>query len=230
MSQLTPAQELERRLAALRAPKPTNNSASEIAEAPTPPAAKAALTSLEAPKSFEEPPQVETKNISDDDVERYLASFSAPSTLPTTTPHPASNDDQGLNAALASYESLAPSFTSAIEVTFLNPAKLAGPSRTEDEDEQLVRMLRDELSIENAHGKDREARVSEWEKRMQGLEGVVPGSGGTTGAAVSSSQLGEAPKAVDLDEFKKGARDSDEESEEESEKDSESEKSDEESD
>ncbi|KAK4696528.1 hypothetical protein P7C70_g8365, partial [Phenoliferia sp. Uapishka_3] len=233
---MTPQQELERRLAALRATAKVHTSQ---------PATQSSLTAqlelLDVPESLSPHPVIETKNISDDDVhtfptipsaepqthltpiptcqvEAYLASFSTPSTLPSTTEPPSA--DHRLNAALASYESIAPSFATPIEVSFYNPSLAAGPTRSEDEDEKLIRMLSEELSIEKAHGGavDEDGETM-WGKRLEGLKGVVVG-----GMDPGKLGPGEAPAPVEVQDFRD---DSDSESEKSS---KDSEKSDEDED
>lgn len=224
--------ELERRLAALRAPKPSSKP-SPVPTPSSPPPASTLLETLDPPTSFTPPhPHIETKNVSDEEVrslplslpllssltpghlqvERYLSSFSSPpSSLPIST-------SPRLNRALDTYESLLPAL-GPIEVTFA-PRVGDGPGRSEDEDEALMARLRDELTLEKAHGDGSEG----WEKRMEGLRGVVVG--GTTGGGGTGEEggMGEAPRAVDVGDFRDESDDeSGSEKSEESERDSEEE-------
>ncbi|KAL8280479.1 hypothetical protein RQP46_007127 [Phenoliferia psychrophenolica] len=193
-----PQELLRQRLAALRAPIPpkvnnNNNNKSEVpppSSSVPPDSTRFPSPSLPSPPG-PSPPAIETKHISDDDVEAYLSSFSPPSTLPAPPPP---TTDRALNAALSSYERLAPAFVSPIEVSFASP----GVSRTEDEDEALIHRLRDELSIENAHAQDDEDGVAGWGRRLEGLKGVVVGGSVEPGGMGP----GEAPDPVGVEDFR----------------------------
>lgn len=94
---------------------------------------------------------------------------------------------------------------SPIEVFYAAPPP-ASERSTADED-ALVARLRDELSLESAHGK--QDPVGGWEKRLKGLQGVV------AGPAKAGAGLGAPPQATEVGELRAEGRDSDDSSESE---------------
>ncbi|ORY82894.1 hypothetical protein BCR35DRAFT_303516 [Leucosporidium creatinivorum] len=211
--------ELAKRLAALRSSraKPT---------APSDDSATARLSALDPPTDEEAAHSVPiaTKNV-DDEVARYLslASASTPSTIP-----PPSND-RHLNAALNSLESAAPAFASPIEVSFAGPPPPGSVAlRTDDEDAALIRRLQDELSVEESvrrrGGGGEEGGIEGLEERLRKVKEFrsVDGSGrrDVKDEEKEQADLGQAPGAVELEEFEKArarrrGRDSDDDSESE---------------
>ncbi|KAI5479502.1 hypothetical protein MNV49_003444 [Pseudohyphozyma bogoriensis] len=229
--------DLAQRLAKLRSPpkpKPPPATESDV---------EAILASLDPPEDGDEEwVPVELKNVSDDEVARYLseAASSVPSTLPSSTSSlPPPSNDRNLNAALESYEALAPAFASPIEVSFMNPNSNPGGvgSRTEEEDEALMARLRDELRVEDEQRGEEEGEMSALEKRLIGLKGfrVKEGSKGMVGGEGRKEEgaggLGAPPKEVGMSDFELAASGSeDEEEDEDTEESEESEEEEDESD
>lgn len=96
---------------------------------------------------------------------------------------------------------------SGVEVQFFRPSLGASTGDVAPssfgvgaEEDDLLRKLRDELSVEEKMRKRDEEGTKEWEKRMEGLKGVAAGparSAGPTGDVLGvPPDLGELEKAV----------------------------------
>ncbi|BGP27997.1 hypothetical protein JCM10295v2_006984 [Rhodotorula toruloides] len=145
--------------------------------------------------------------------QRFLAEAqAAPSSPPLPSPpslDPSSPSSPKTRAG-RTVPALSPSLLdtlSGVEVQFFRPSLGASTSDVapssfgvSGEEDDLIRRLRDELSLEEKTRKRDEEGTKEWEKRLEGLKGVVAGSARTAGpegdALGVPSELGELERGV----------------------------------
>ncbi|GAA5836373.1 hypothetical protein JCM11251_001475 [Rhodosporidiobolus azoricus] len=209
--------DLAARFAALRAPSAPVSASPDTA--PTSPSRDnkgnvddftARLARLETPvkgdKEGKVPVQVKTpdgsfgasKDDEDDAVTAFLLSTASSSPPPTNLSFsPTRSASYRHKLPLPSPSAL--DTLSGIEVQFIKRPSLGGPGFFgEDgglgeggEEEDLMRRMREEMEIEGRVKKRDQEGVGEWEKRMEGLKGVVPSAGGPSSSAVGG--LRDAP-------------------------------------
>lgn len=70
-----------------------------------------------------------------------------------------------------------------------------------DEKDELMKRMRDELSVEGRENERNEDGMKRWEERMKGLRGVVPSGSSKQkeGEARIEKDLGDAPQLGDLE-------------------------------
>lgn len=133
---------------------------------------------------------------------------------------------------LSAFSAFADDFSSPIQVQFASSSSSGreGVERSLDEEERLIRQLRDEVDVETAHGTGEEEGLDEIERRLKGLRGftggraptvskktnvsnLLSGGAGHLPSDKSPSTLGPPPEPIDPYEFELAASGSESEDE-----------------
>ncbi|GAA5884080.1 hypothetical protein JCM6882_002131 [Rhodosporidiobolus microsporus] len=214
--------DLAARFAALRAPSSASPSGAPSDDAPTSPSSKdsedfaARLARLETPTRGDDarrvPVQVKTPDGGhfggDKDDEAVAAFLAAASSSPPPL-HPSSP-----TCTTSSYRQKLPlpspsalDTLSGIEVQFIRRPSLGGVGSLGEEEGlgeggeegDLLRRMQEEVDVEGRVRERDEAGVEGWEKRMEGLKGVVPGASSSTSSAPAGLQDGPPPDVGELE-------------------------------
>ncbi|GAA5967560.1 hypothetical protein JCM3765_007394 [Sporobolomyces pararoseus] len=137
--------------------------------------------------------------VSDESVEKFLESLSTEQLElpPSSPPHHHSSSSSTRNRKIPTLTESSLDTLSGIEIEFMKrpqgstdfSSSLSGGN---DEEDELLKKMGDELSVEEKERGRNEGRVEKWEERLNGLKGVVPSSGGG-GERIRTSTLGDGP-------------------------------------